>query len=67
MVPENSNSMSFENVELKFSTGFPFPSVALSIVVSTTIATIVHVKVSGVGSNIGGCPFTTTKAATVKV
>ncbi|HEX6294589.1 MAG TPA: hypothetical protein VFZ46_05490 [Nitrososphaeraceae archaeon] len=55
-------------VEPKFSTVSPSPSVALSIVVSTTICIIVHVKVSGVGSNIGGCcQFTTIKAATVKV
>ncbi len=52
MAPENSNSMSFEVVELRFSTGSSFPSIALSIEVSTTIGTIVHVKVSGVGSNI---------------
>ena len=58
--------MSFEVVELRFSTGSSFPSIALSIEVSTTIGTIVHVKVSGVGSNIG-CSFTTTNALTVKV
>ena len=58
--------MSFEVVELKFSTGFSFPSIALSIDVFTTIGTIVHVKVSGVSSNIG-CSFTTTNATTVKL
>ena len=59
--------MSFENVELRFSTGSSNPSVALSSVVSTTIGTIVHVKVTGVRSNIVCCSSTTTKAATSKV
>jgi hypothetical protein len=58
--------MSFEVVELKFATGSSFPSIALSIVVSTTIGTIVHIKVTGVGSNIVSS-FTTTKALTSKV
>ena len=48
-VPENVKLMSVEVVELKFSTGSSFPSIALSIDVFTTIgSTIVHVKVSGV-------------------
>ena len=52
MLPENVKLMSFEIVELKFSTGSSFPSIALSIDVFTTIGSIVHVKVSGVRSNI---------------
>ena len=57
--------MSFEVVELRFSTGSSFPSIALSIEVSTTIGTIVQVKVSGVVSNIISPSDTCTKALTV--